>query len=159
MRRIFRLAALLAVLAMLAVATIAAKPDPDSIPLVRVCETNEQSRQILASDEPFCIDARYNQLPIPIRAEHYRWWWQMDVLNSSFESTEICDGDGYLGLHWDQAPARHAPYILRHQEYLPENCVPGTYFLEIRWEERDQDGNVSYYETFIRRWVIPEEGK
>ena len=148
-------------LVLVAMVSMAAKPDPDNIPEMVECTTNAQKQRVLLGTEPFCRDKNYNYLIlVPVREDTAGFWFQMEIYNSSFESTEVCDGDGFLGLQWYYAhPSARLPYF-QPQEFVPEHCEDGTYFLEIRWEERDPDtGNVDFYETFIRRWERPEEDK
>lgn len=151
---------LVLMLVIVAVLFIAAKPTPDTIPEMVECTTHAQKAQVLAGTEPFCRDKTHNfLLQVPIRENHHGWYFQMEIYNSSFEPTEICDGDFYLGYQWYYAHPIARPYLYPH-EFVPEHCEDGTFFLEIRWEERDPDtGNVDYYETFIRRWERPEEDK
>ena len=158
-----KFAAVLAVLVLMAVSAIpvlAAKPTIDTLPEVVRCDTANQQARVYRSDEPFCLKDVY-QIAVPIHEGRGGgdWFFQLEIYTTSFESTEICDNDGYLGeSYWGAyRSAGDTPYFML-TEYLTENCVPGTYILEIRWENR-VDGEVTYYETFFRKWVIPEEGK
>lgn len=137
--------------------SVAAKPDPNKIPLVVRCDTTEEQAEVFRGTEPFCLEGTFHFL-VPVRENYNGWYFWVDIMNSSFEYTEICDGDGFLGERWWLAYAHHPNYPNFHPiEYVPEHCEPGTFFWEIRWEERDDDGNVLDWETHIRRWVIPEE--
>ena len=46
---------------------------------------------------------------------------------SSFEKSEVCDNDGYLGAYWRHARDRGEDYF-QHQEFERENCEDGTFF-------------------------------
>lgn len=154
---------LIAMVALMPLSVGAAKPDPENMPLMQDCATAEQQAAIYRGTEPFCLYEGRDTFLVPIRPGFTTdWYFQMQIYNTSFEPTEICDNDGYLGIHWWRAYRdQNSPHPnFMGQEYVRDNCVPGTYILEIRWEERDPlTGQVSYYETHFRRWVIPEEGK
>lgn len=153
----------LATVAMLAASTttaFAAKPDPDNMPEIVICDTVAKMIKVYNGEEPFCLFPQRGQVLVPIRDGFDGWYWQLDILDRNWDSTEICDNDGYLGFTWWRAYRPTVPYpSFMPNEYLPENCVPGTYIWELRWEERADDGEVSYYTTEHRRWVIPGDDK
>lgn len=145
----------------LTLAFVAAKPDPGKIPEIVDCHTPAQFIAAKAAHEPMCLHGDF-QIFVLLYFETYEdtdgWYWIMDVLNSSFEATENCDGDGYFGRVWSEIHAYEFHRGADDQEYLPENCEPATLFLSLTWEERDPDtGNVDGRDTVIRKWTIPED--
>ena len=61
---------------------VAAKPDPSNMPEMVHCGTPEEQYAVLRGDEPFCRDISTSYLMlVPVRAEHYDWWWQMEIYN------------------------------------------------------------------------------
>ena len=154
---------LFALLLLLSPLLMAAKPDPDKVPEVMRCNTLEEIIAIRDAEvEPLCLFDSTDNIVVfyPLLTEenfdHYSR--SVNIYNSSFESTEVCDGGGLLSDRLWRVGGDALSRGFTLHNYLPEHCEPGTFFLITTHEYDDPDDDENdWRDTYSRRWVIEED--
>lgn len=173
-----KLTLLIVLAVMAALFTVAAKPDPSTIPGITICDTHFELLDVQAAGvQPFCwhkipqsiyvfAPARYDESDLPNLNYYLR------VMNRSFDRVEppcewltpdvwpgaeaVGSDHGWEGWNsWPPTEEGRALFLTNH--FVP--CTPGSYFLELTIREIDPDsGREVWWDSWLRRWTINENG-